>query len=77
MLLVAKFPRLLYRLLFVKIFVVVHGEICVKMEDLPFKAEYAKTGRASCKGCKNKIDQATLRIAAMVQVRLKSLIFRN
>lgn len=39
------------------------------MEELPFKAEYAKTGRASCKGCKNKIDQAELRIAKMVQVR--------
>ncbi|KAL5288318.1 PARP1 family protein [Megaselia abdita] len=37
------------------------------MDDLPFKAEYSKTGRAGCKGCKQKIDQGTLRIAAMVQ----------
>ncbi|XP_075970335.1 poly-(ADP-ribose) polymerase [Anticarsia gemmatalis] len=37
------------------------------MTDLPFQAEYAKTGRASCKGCKQKIEQGTLRLAIMVQ----------
>ncbi|KAJ8732599.1 hypothetical protein PYW07_015198 [Mythimna separata] len=37
------------------------------MTDLPFQAEYAKSGRAGCKGCKQKIDQGTLRIAVMVQ----------
>lgn len=37
-------------------------------EELPFKAEYAKTGRAGCKGCKLKIDQGSLRLAIMVQV---------
>lgn len=36
--------------------------------DLPFKAEYAKSGRAACKGCKNNIEKGTLRLAAMVQV---------
>lgn len=36
--------------------------------DLPYKAEYSKTNRASCKGCKSKIDQGELRIAVMVQV---------
>uniref|UniRef100_A0A1A9WQP6 Poly [ADP-ribose] polymerase n=1 Tax=Glossina brevipalpis TaxID=37001 RepID=A0A1A9WQP6_9MUSC len=35
--------------------------------ELPFKTEYAKTGRANCKGCKNNIAQGSLRIAAMVQ----------
>ncbi|KAM7363583.1 poly-(ADP-ribose) polymerase [Cochliomyia hominivorax] len=35
--------------------------------ELPFKAEYSKSNRASCKGCKDKIGQDTLRIAAMVQ----------
>ncbi|KAJ0180031.1 hypothetical protein K1T71_004622 [Dendrolimus kikuchii] len=37
------------------------------MAELPYQAEYAKTGRASCKGCKQKIDQGSLRIAIMVQ----------
>ena len=37
-------------------------------EDLPFQAEYAKSGRASCKACKEKIDKDSLRIARMVQV---------
>lgn len=37
-------------------------------EELPFKAEYAKSGRAGCKGCKQKIDQGDLRLAVMVQV---------
>ncbi|KAH7933704.1 hypothetical protein HPB49_015960 [Dermacentor silvarum] len=36
-------------------------------EDLPYMAEYAKSGRASCKGCKSKIDNAELRLAVMVQ----------
>lgn len=36
--------------------------------DLPYKAEYAKSGRASCKGCKSPIGQGTLRLAVMVQV---------
>lgn len=35
--------------------------------QFPYKAEYAKTGRASCKGCKSSIEQGSLRIAAMVQ----------
>lgn len=37
-------------------------------QELPFKAEYAKSGRAGCKGCKLKIDQGDLRLAVMVQV---------
>ena len=36
--------------------------------DLPFQAEYAKSGRASCKGCKSNIAQDSLRLALMVQV---------
>ncbi|XP_037073152.1 poly [ADP-ribose] polymerase 1-like [Pollicipes pollicipes] len=36
-------------------------------EDLPFRAEYAKSGRAGCKGCKGNIAKDTLRMAAMVQ----------
>ncbi|RVE52809.1 hypothetical protein evm_002466 [Chilo suppressalis] len=37
------------------------------MADLPYQAEYAKSGRAACKNCKEKIEQGALRIARMVQ----------
>lgn len=43
------------------------------MCDLPFQAEYAKSSRAGCKGCKEKIEQGTVRLAAMVQVKIISL----
>ena len=36
--------------------------------DLPYRAEYAKSGRASCKSCKGLISKDTLRMAQMVQV---------
>lgn len=35
--------------------------------ELPYVAEYAKSGRAGCKLCKNKIDKDELRLGAMVQ----------
>lgn len=35
--------------------------------DLPWRAEYAKSGRSSCKGCKSNIAKDELRMAAMVQ----------
>ncbi|XP_020806219.1 poly [ADP-ribose] polymerase [Drosophila serrata] len=35
--------------------------------ELPYMAEYARTGRASCKGCKSSISKDHLRIAVMVQ----------
>ncbi|XP_064621580.1 poly [ADP-ribose] polymerase 1-like [Lineus longissimus] len=35
--------------------------------DLPYRAEYAKSNRASCKGCKGLISKDTLRLALMVQ----------
>lgn len=41
------------------------------MEDLPFKVEYAKSGRAGCKGCKQNIGKDTLRVARMVQVSVR------
>ena len=31
-----------------------------------FKAEYAKSGRATCKGCSNKIEKSELRLGKMV-----------
>ena len=36
-------------------------------DESPYKAEYAKSGRASCKVCKSNIAQDSLRIARMVQ----------
>jgi hypothetical protein len=45
--------------------------------DLPYRAEYAKSGRAGCKTCKTKIDQGTLRIAAMVQVEINLIKFQK
>lgn len=38
-------------------------------DELPYKVEYAKSGRAGCKGCKQKIEQGIIRLAVMVQVR--------
>lgn len=40
-------------------------------EELPYKTEYAKSGRAGCKGCKQNIGQGTLRLAVMVQVLIQ------
>ena len=37
-------------------------------EDHPYRAEYAKSGRAKCKSCKGDISKDSLRLAAMVQV---------
>ena len=37
--------------------------------DLQFEAEYAKSGRAKCKLCKNNIAKDSLRIARSVQVK--------
>lgn len=39
------------------------------MEPLPFRAEYAKSGRSSCKACKSTIAAGELRLARMIQVR--------
>ncbi|KAM7430085.1 Poly [ADP-ribose] polymerase 1 [Porites harrisoni] len=36
-------------------------------DDLPFKAEYAKSNRSSCKLCKDNIAKDSLRVAKMVQ----------
>ncbi|XP_069116799.1 poly [ADP-ribose] polymerase 1-like [Argopecten irradians] len=35
--------------------------------DLPFKCEYAKSGRSSCKACSGSIAKDSLRLAIMVQ----------
>ena len=36
------------------------------ISDLPFRAEYARSGRAACKNCKEKIPEGELRLAVMV-----------
>lgn len=36
-------------------------------DQLPYRAEYAKSGRASCKACRTPIEKDSLRLAAMVQ----------
>jgi len=36
-------------------------------DDLPYRAEYAKSGRAKCKACKVEIPKGDMRLAAMVQ----------
>ncbi|KAF6202111.1 hypothetical protein GE061_004509 [Apolygus lucorum] len=35
--------------------------------ELPYRAEYAKSGRSTCKGCKTSIAKDVLRLAVMVQ----------
>uniref|UniRef100_UPI003134487B Poly-(ADP-ribose) polymerase n=1 Tax=Tribolium castaneum TaxID=7070 RepID=UPI003134487B len=35
--------------------------------DLPYRAEYAKSGSSNCRGCKSPIGQGTVRLAVMVQ----------
>lgn len=55
--------------------IALHSQVTrFEMTDLPYQVEYAKTGRASCKACKAKIDQGDLRIAIMVQVNAILLI---
>ncbi|CAG0883144.1 unnamed protein product [Darwinula stevensoni] len=36
-------------------------------DDLPYRAEYAKSNRSSCKGCRGQIVKDSLRLAIMVQ----------
>ena len=37
------------------------------MDESKFQAEYAKSNRSTCKGCRSLIDKDTLRLAVMVQ----------
>lgn len=37
-------------------------------DQLPFRVEYAKSGRASCKSCKGNIGKDDLRLAKITQV---------
>lgn len=46
-------------------------------DDKLYKAEYAKSGRASCKKCKDNIAKDSLRLAIMVQVIIYVLLWPN
>lgn len=46
-------------------------------DDKLYKAEYAKSGRASCKKCKENIAKDSLRMAIMVQVMHYALLWLN
>lgn len=37
-------------------------------KDFSYRAEYAKSNRSSCRGCKGNIEKDTLRLAVLVQV---------
>lgn len=39
-------------------------------EPLPYKCEYAKSGRSTCIGCDTLIPEDSLRIAQMVKVSI-------
>jgi hypothetical protein len=43
--------------------------------DFPYSAEYAKSGRSNCRGCKSPIGQGLLRLAVMVQVTNIAAVF--
>lgn len=40
-------------------------------EEYPYCVEYSKTPRSNCRHCRKKIVNGALRIAAMVQVKIK------
>jgi len=40
----------------------------MEIEESPYRAEYAKSGRSKCKGCKEGIEKDHLRLAVMIQV---------
>ena len=42
--------------------------------DKPYRVEYAKSGRASCKKCKESIPKDSIRMAFMVQVRAEGAL---
>lgn len=39
----------------------------MEVEESGFRAEYAKSDRSTCKGCRSTINKDTLRLAIMVQ----------
>lgn len=45
--------------------------------EFKYKAEYAKSNRSSCKGCKTSIEKGVLRLALLVQVCFMYLFQNN
>ena len=39
----------------------------MESDECGFRAEYAKSDRSTCKGCRSTINKDTLRLAIMVQ----------
>lgn len=39
----------------------------MEIDESPYRAEYAKSGRSKCKGCKEGIEKDHLRLAVMIQ----------
>lgn len=48
-----------------------------KRDDLPYGTEYAKSGRAACKDCKNLIGKGTLRMSRLTRVLLYDNNYRQ
>lgn len=46
------------------------------MSPHAYRSEYAKSGKASCKGCKQLIENKSLRLAIMVQVNMSDFRFK-
>lgn len=40
----------------------------IEHDECPYRAEYAKSNRSKCKGCKIGIEKDHLRLAVMIQV---------
>ena len=44
-----------------------------KEEELPYRTDYAKSGKSSCKECKEKIEKGQLRLAVMVPFKVEKI----
>ena len=49
------------------------SESKIEKEELPYRAEYAKSGKSSCKECKEKIEKNELRLAVMVPFKVERI----
>ena len=49
------------------------GDKDTENDGLPYRAEYAKSGKSSCKECKDKIEKGELRLAIMVPFKVEKI----